>query len=118
MNFENGYIITVKTNAEFLNATFETAYKQWYKSTYNLNKDIVVWYINIDSMERQGYRNYIKDGCIIEESNSKPTRSSRPIRMVFQILKYKNMKKFVYLGKYKMDILKSTKSKRVFVPCD
>ncbi len=112
---EKGYVITVKTNAEFLNTTFGTTYKQWYKSTYNLDDETTVWMIRIDSKERDGFKNYFEDGCIIEESNTEQTRSLKPIRMVFQILEENGLKTFVYLGKYKMDNEKSTIDKRVFV---
>lgn len=74
--------------------------------------------IRIDGKERNGFKNYIENDNIIEESNSNPTRSLKPIRMVFLIKDHDGLKTFTYLGKYKMDVDKSTVNKRVFIPLD
>lgn len=115
---EKGTIITASTYAEFLNKTFNTNYKGWYKSTYNYSDDTIVWIIRIDSKDRNGFKNYMDGNNIIEESIGNPTRSLKPIRMVFKVVDCNNsLKNFVYLGKYKMSN-DSTITKRIFVPVD
>ncbi len=118
MNLKKGLIVTARTYAEFLNKTFNTNYKGWYKSTFNYSDDIVVWIIRIDSKDRKGFKNYIEGNNIIEESTDNPTRSYKPIRMVFQVLDTSNdYKNFVYMGKYKLSD-NSTFEKRIFTPIE
>ena len=118
MDFEKEYVICARTYAEFLNKAFNTNYKGWYKSTYNYSDDVVVWIIRIDSKEREGFKNYIDGDNIIEESIDNPTRSTRPIRMVFQVVDESNgYKSFIYKGKYKLD-RNSTSGKRIFIPIE
>lgn len=118
MDFKKGLVVTARTYAEFLNKTFNTNYKGWYKSTFNYSDDIVVWIIRIDSKDRKGFKNYIEGNNIIEESTDNPTRSYKPIRMVFQVLDTSNdYKNFVYMGKYKLSD-NSTFEKRIFTPIE
>ncbi len=118
MEFKKGLIITARTYAEFLNKTFNTNYKGWYKSTFNYSNDTVVWIIRIDSKDRSGFKNYIDGNAIVEESKELPTRSNKPIRMIFQVLDASNdYKNFVYLGKFKMSE-ESTNQKRIFIPIE
>lgn len=118
MDIKKGLIVTARTYAEFLNKTFNTNYKGWYKSTFNYSDDIVVWIIRIDSKDRKGFKNYIEENNIIEESTDNPTRSYKPIRMVFQVLDTSNdYKNFVYMGKYKLSD-NSTFEKRIFTPIE
>ena len=113
---EKGYQLTARTIAEFLNKTFGTNYKLWLRSTYELDESITVWMIRIDGKKRKGFKNYFDNGNIIEESFEEPTRSLKPIRMVFQIIEKADTKTFIYLGNYKLDSEKSTKEKRIFKP--
>lgn len=115
MELKKNSIVTARTYAEFLNKIFSTNYKAWYKSTYNYSDDTVVWIIRIDSKDRNGFKNYIEGNNIIEESKSNPTRSLKPIRMIFKVIDCENgLKNFVYLGKYMMS-KDSTITRRVFV---
>ena len=118
MNIEKGQIITARTYAEFLNKTFGTNYIGYGRSTYNYSNDIVVWMIRIDGKERKGFKNYMDGSNIVEESFTEPTRSKKPIRMVFRVIDIdKNTKNFVYLGKFKLS-KDSTKTKRIFAPVE
>ena len=111
---EKGLIITARTYADFLNKTFDTNYKGWFKSTYELDEDTTVWMIRLDSKERDGYINYFDGSDIIEES-SNPTRSKKKYRLVFKVNDIRNVyKTFTYLGRYFLSD-KSSKNRRIFV---
>ena len=117
---EKGYKVITRTITEFLNETFGTTHKGWMRSTHPYNNKTVIWMIRIDQEERAGFKNYFVDGNIVEESMDKPTRSDKPFRMVFQIIENRKekTKTFIYLGKYKLDLDKSSPTRRVFVPVD
>lgn len=97
-----GLIIEAKTHAEFLNKVFGCNYKTWQKSTYELkNENKVIWMIRIDSIKRNGFRNYILEDKIVECSNEK-TRSLKN-RLVFQITEIEGKRYYEYLGEYVLD---------------
>lgn len=109
----NKRIIEAKTHAEFLNKVFNCNYKSWQKSTYNLKKENkVVWMIRIDSLKRDGFRNYILDDKIIECSN-KRTRSLKN-RLVYQIIEIDKKRYYEYLGEYVLDESTIDKFETVF----
>lgn len=111
---EKGLTITARTYAEFLNETFGTNYKGWYKSTFEFDDETTVWMIRLDSKERDGYTNYFEGTDIIEES-SNPTRSNKKYRMVFKVADIRNgYKTFTFIGRYFLSD-KSSKNRRIFI---
>ena len=70
-----GETYRAQTNAELLNQLLGKNYKQWYKSTYQLNVDTMIWMAHFDNKLRAGWCNQFKDGKIIEEfhGNIQPT---------------------------------------------
>ncbi len=116
MIIEKGLIVNTRTYSKFLNKTFNINYKRWCKSTFVLSDEIVVLIIRLDSKEREDFRNYMDGNNIIEESACNPTRSYKPIRLVFQVIDGQNdYRNFVCLGKYKMSCDSSTE-RSIFVP--
>ena len=113
MMLQEGTIIKARTHTEFLNKTFNKNYKGYQRSVCNIDFETVVWFIRIDGCSRSKYKNYFINDDIIEESN-KPTRSTRPYRLVFKINDVKPIREYVYLGKYYYNKEKSSKTIRYF----
>lgn len=119
MDLEVGTVIEARTYAEFLNKTFGCNYKGWMKGTFEIDHKTTVWMIHIDSIERGGYHNYMDGDCIVEVSDINPTRSHKPIRMVFQIIEGTSNspeRVFMYKGKFTMDLAKTNATHRYFKP--
>ncbi len=114
MNIRIGEEIIARTNSEFLNIAFGTNHKLYLRSIYNLSSDSVVWMIRIDSTERKGFKNYYEGHYIVEYSKAGETRTQKPYRHIFKIIEEYGKRKYIYLGKYKIDNEKSTKERRYF----
>lgn len=115
MNLVVGEKIEARTHATFLNLVFGTNFKYYMRSIYNYSDDTVIWMIRIDSVERDGFKNYFENDYLVEYSDKNPTRTSKLYRHVFQIITEDNKRKYQYLGKYKFLSDKSSKNKRYFI---
>ena len=64
---KDGVIVRADTHAEFLNKTFKTRYKQWYKTVWSYAPNILVWMVRFYE-ETQGWKNrFANENTIIEE---------------------------------------------------
>ena len=112
-----GEIIEVARNAELLNTLLGTNYKQWYKSTYQLTVDTMIWIIRLDNKLRNGWRNRMENGRIVEEFNEDTTPSNLYLgmqvkkRVVFE----KTSDGFVFHGVYQYDETTSNPKHRELV---
>lgn len=106
-----GECVNVKRNAELLNKLLGTNYKQWYKSYLHLDQNSMIWMARFDNKVRDGWRNRLENGRIIEEyiyTSNPPSNilvgAETKKRLAF--IKYKDH--FEFLGVYEFDAAHSS----------
>ena len=106
-----GEVVKVKRNAELLNNLLGTNYEQWYKSYLHLDQNIMIWMARLDNKVRDGWRNRLENGKIIEEyldTTNPPSNilvgAETKRRIAF--IKYKDH--FRFIGVYEYDATNST----------
>lgn len=106
-----GENVEVKRNAELLNKLLGTKHKQWYKSYMHLDENTMIWMARFDYKIRQGWRNRLESGKIIEEyldTTNPPSNilvgAETKRRIAF--IKYEDH--FQFLGVYEYDSANST----------
>lgn len=104
-----GELLRVSTNAQLLNQLVGTHYKQWYKSTYQLKDDTMIWMIRLDNQLRSGWCNKLENGKIIEEfyGNDQPPNIYLGIQIKKRLVFEKTSNGYRFLGVYQFDDAKS-----------
>ena len=111
-------VVYARTNAEFLNKTFGTAYQAWMKCGWDYNKDTIVWMTELDNKVRQGWINTIVDANTVREEyvwqESDKLDSHKYLKNYRRIIvkKEKEYGRYVILGTYRYDFQNSVERNR------
>lgn len=119
-----GEKISVNTHFDFLNELLNKDYKGWMKCTYPFDTDFDIWFITLDGREsKEGWTNTkVNEDLIIEEYTGKQSERIEShketvfprTRAIFDIMKNKNSREYVFLGIFKLDYENATNDKRVW----
>ena len=105
----------VDTHAELLNQVFETNYKSWMRSSWDVTHNTYVWMVRFDNIERDGWRNYFISSDRLRQVNvtgrgewgNQIINNDGKYRIVFSIENDFHGKKYVFKGVFKYDREKS-----------
>ena len=112
-----GEIVKVDRNAQLLNKLLGTDYKQWYKSTYQLTADTMIWIIRLDNKLRNGWRNKSTSDRIIEgfDGNTRPSNIYLGMQVKKRVVFEKVSGGYVFHGVYQYDASRSNLTHRELV---
>lgn len=105
------FFIVAKTHAIFLNMLFKKHYRGWLKCCWDYRNNILVWFVRFDGKKRDGYCNtYDQESDIICQDNVEgrttwnglPINDSMKDRLVFEIIEFGSVRKYVFKGVYRM----------------